>query len=194
MAISQDCQKEHIAAYIDGELDAPSLTAFEQHVNECRPCARELNAQRLFICELDATLAPNAALPMPKNFAQIVAAHAESDMRGVRNGVEHKRALRFCMILALASFALLGVAASKSVFLKGELLVSKVLNIFALFWKALNDAAAGLAVISRVISQALLPQSLLAGLLTLSLLVLAIVLLSLLISSYHRYNRMRLLE
>jgi hypothetical protein len=114
-------------------------------------------------------------------------------MRGVRDRLEHKRALRFCLILAFASFALLGVAASKSVIFSGQAITSKVLGILGLFWKALYDAAIGLTVISRVISRGLLPELHLAGLFAL-LLVLAVVLLSLLIAGYHRYHGTRLIE
>ena len=194
MARSNDnCQAEQIAAYLDGDLDAGARAALEEHIQNCQCCVSELNAQRLFMCELDATLAPTSDLPVPRDFVQIVAAHAESDMRGVRDRIEHKRALRFCLILAFASFALLGVAASKSVIFSGRAKASKILGILGLLWKALYDAAVGLTVISRAISRGLLPESHLAGLFAL-LLVLAVVLLSLLISSYHHYHGTHLSE
>lgn len=190
---NDNCQAEQIAAYLDGDLDAGAYAALEEHFQNCQSCVSELNAQRLFMCELDATLASTSDLPVPRDFAQIVAAHAESDMRGVRDRLEHKRALRFCLILAFASFALLGVAASKSVIFSGRAIVSKLLGVLGLLWKALYDAAVGLTVISRAISRGRLPESHLAGLFAL-LLVLAVVLLSLLISSYHRYHGTHLIE
>ncbi len=100
-------------------------------------CSAELNAQRLFMCELDATLTLAPDLPVPSNFAQIVAARAESDMSGVRDGREHKRAFRFCLILALASFALLGAAASKAVFFSGR---DRSQSDFWNLWVALDYA------------------------------------------------------
>lgn len=130
---------------------------------------------------------------MPRNFAQIVAARAASDMSGVRDGIEHKRAFRFCLILALASFALLGAAASKAVFFSGRTVASQIFGIFGLLWTTLYDAAVGLTVISRVISRGIIPESPFAGLAAL-LLALGIVLLSLLISSYHKHHEMRLSE
>jgi hypothetical protein len=187
------CQREQIAAYLDGELDASAGVLFEQHVLECRVCNAELNAQRLFVHELEATLTLASDLPMPSNFAQIVAARAESDMSGVRDGSEHKRAFRFCLILALASFALLGAAASKAVFFSGRTAAHQIFGIFELLWTTLYDAAVGLTVISRVISGGLIPESPFAGLAAL-LLALGVVLLSLLISSYHRHHEMRLSE
>lgn len=190
---NHNCQAEQIAAYLDDDLDAGACAALKEHFQNCQSCVSELNAQRLFICELDATLASTSGLPVPRDFAQIVAAHAESDMRGVRDRLEHKRALRFCLILAVASFALLGVAAWKSVVFSGRAIASKVLAVIGLLWKALYDAILSLTVISRAVSRGLLPESHLAGLFAL-LLVLAVVFLSLLISSYHRYHRTHLIE
>lgn len=187
------CQEDKIAAYLDGELEASASALFEQHLIECRACNAELNAQRLFMCELDATLTLAPDLPVPSNFAQIVAARAESDMRGVRDGREHKRAFRFCLILALSSFALLGAAAAKAVFFSGRTVASQIFGIFGLLWTTLYDVAVGLTVISRVISGGLFPESSFAGLAAL-LLALGVVLLSLLISSYHRHHEMRLYE
>ena len=188
---NHDCQKELVAAYLDGELGA--CADFEEHLSDCAVCKADLHNQRLFISELDATLASTPALSLPKNFAQIVAARAESDMSGVRNNAEHRRALRFCMILALASSALLGAAAIKSVFFSSQSTANKIFGVFTLLWGSIYDAAVGLMVISRVISQGLIPESPFAGLMAL-LLALAVVLLSLLISSYHRYRETRLFE
>ncbi len=187
------CQGEQIAAYLDGELDASAGVLFEQHLLECRLCNAELNSQRLFMRELDATLRLEPDLPVPSNFAQIVAARAESDMSGLRDGSEHKRAFRFCLVLALASFVLLGAAASKAVFFSGRTVANQILGIFGLLWTTLCDAAVGLTVISRVISGGLIPESPFAGLAAL-LLALGVVLLSLMISSYHRHREMRLSE
>jgi hypothetical protein len=186
-------QMEQIAAYLDGDLDASETALFELHLLECAPCNLELKAQRLFICELDATLMLAPDVPVPSNFARIVAARAASDMSGVRDGIEHKRAFRFSLILALAAFALIGVAASKSVFFSGRTVVNQILGICELLGTTLYDVAVGLTVISRVISGALIPESPFVGLAAL-LLALGIVLLSLLISSYHKHHAMRLSE
>ena len=184
---------EEIAAYLEGDLDAPACAVFEQHVLKCPTCNSELNAQRLFLRELETTLACVPDLPVPSNFAQIVAVRAASDMSGVRDGLEHRRAFRFCVILALASFALLGAAASKAVFSSGRTAANQILGVFGLVGTTLYDVAVGVAVISRVLSGGLIPESPFAGLVAL-LLVLAIVLLSLLISSYHKHQEMRLSE
>ncbi|HKS10457.1 MAG TPA: zf-HC2 domain-containing protein, partial [Pyrinomonadaceae bacterium] len=50
------CQRNLIAAYVDGELSEVAAAIFEQHVEECTECRTELRAHRLFVCELDAVM------------------------------------------------------------------------------------------------------------------------------------------
>ena len=180
------CETEKIAAYIDGDLEPALLAAMEEHIKQCSRCASELHEQRLFMCELDSALASPFDLEVPANFAQVVAVHAESDMRGVRDRAEHTRALRFCIVLALAAFALLGVASSKAVVLNLRLIANKVFGVVGFFAKAIYDAAAGFTLISRVVSRGLITDSRITSLAGLFLVALAIGLLSLLISRYHR--------
>jgi anti-sigma factor RsiW len=183
---SNNCETENIAAYIDGELESGPRAVLEEHIKRCDRCASELRTQRQFMCELDSALASPFELAVPPNFAQVVAVHAESDMRGVRDRSEHTRALRFCIVLGLAAFALLGVASSKAVILDVRSVAGKVFGVLGLFARATFDAAAGFTMISRVVSRGLISDSRLAGLAGLFLIILAIALLSLLISRYHR--------
>jgi anti-sigma factor RsiW len=180
------CETENIAAYIEGDLEPDLHAALEEHVKQCARCASELQAQRLFMCELDSALASPFNLAVPPNFAQVVAVRAESDMRGVRDSSEHKKALRFCIILGLAAFALLGVASSKAVILNLRSTGARVFGVVGFFARATLDAAAGFAITSRVVSRGLIPDSRLAGWAGLLLVVLAIAVLSFLISRYHR--------
>src|SRR6267142_439926 len=106
MNTQRECQIEQIAAYLDGELDDALGSRFEAHIRECSTCGAELIEQRRLLCALDSVLSRGSELPLPTNFARIVAARAESDMSGVRERCEHGRALRLCLILAAASFAL----------------------------------------------------------------------------------------
>jgi len=116
------------------------------------------------MCELDSALASPFDLAVPANFAQVVAAHAKSDMRGMRNRAEHARALRFCIVLGLAAFALLGVASSKAVLLSLKAIVGKVFGVLGFFGEAIFNAAAGFTVVSRVVSRGLITDSRFAGL------------------------------
>jgi anti-sigma factor RsiW len=180
------CQTENIAAYIDGDLDPALSSVLEEHLKHCPTCASELQAQRHFMCELDSALASPFDLAVPANFARVVAVRAESDMRGARDAKEHARALRFCIILGLAAFALLGFASSKAVIISVRSVVSKVFGVMGFFAHTVFDAAAGLIVLSRVVSRGLIADSRFAGLAGLLLVVLAVGVVSLLISRYHR--------
>jgi anti-sigma factor RsiW len=180
------CKTENIAAYIDGDLEPALRSGLEEHIKQCAHCAAELREQQRFMCELDSALASPFDLAVPANFARVVAVHAESDMRGARDAGERKRALRFCIILALAAFALLGFASSKAVLLNLRSVAGKVVGALTLFAQTVFDAAAGLIVLSRVLSRGLIADSRLAGVVGLLLVVLAVGVLSLLISRYHR--------
>jgi anti-sigma factor RsiW len=180
------CETEKIAAFIEGDLDPTEHAVLETHIQGCSNCAAELHAQRVFMCELNSALSGAHELPVPDDFARVVAVHAESDMRGVRDRKEHTRALKFSIVLGLAAFALLGVATSKAVLFNAQTLASKTLGVLGFFGKALYDAASGATVISRVLSGGLIADSRLAGLIALAVVVLAVGVLSLLISRYHR--------
>jgi hypothetical protein len=107
-------------------------------------------------------------------------------MRGARDVAERKRALGFCIVLGLAAFALLGFASSKAVLLNLRSVVSKVFGALSFFAQTVFDVAAGLIVILRVVSRALIADSRIASVVGLLLVVLAVGVLSLLISRYHR--------
>jgi hypothetical protein len=180
------CETEKVAAFIDGDLEPNLRAAFEEHIKLCSLCDSELRAQRQFMCELDSALAGPLDLDVPSNFARVVAVRAASDMSGVRDAAEHRRALRFCLILGLAAFALLGVAASKALMLSVQSIAYNTLGVLGLFGKAIYDAAAGFTVISRVLTSGLWADSRLAALIALLLIALIIGLLSFLIIRYHR--------
>lgn len=181
------CRSEEIAAYLDGEMDAPALARLERHFEVCSRCAEELEAERHLLRELDFALASAPDLEMPQNFAQVVAARAQSDMSGVRDATERRRALRLCCALAIIAFVLLGGGAF------GESVLSPVRAIwkcgaavFGFLGHALYDAGAGLTVISRGLGNHLLFESRVLTLLVLFLLALALVTLPRLIIRYHR--------
>ena len=179
------CQREQIVAFIDGELDPSAAEAFEEHLRRCEECRAELSEQRLFLCELDAAMVNSPVVPAPRNFARIVAAHAETDMRGVRSRTENKRALRFIIILTLAGFSLLGASASDLLVNGGRAIALNVLGLAGFIWRIGYETAASAAVIFRVVSRKLFIESGSLGLLVVCL-CLALLVLSRLIASYHR--------
>lgn len=180
------CESDNIAGYIDGDLEPALRSALEEHIKSCQRCAAELQAQRLFMCELDSALANPFDLAVPANFAQVVAVNAKSDMRGVRDRAEHKKALRYCIVLGLGAFALLGFAASKAIILNVRSGAGKVFGVLGFFARSASNAASGLTVISRVVSRGVIPDSRLVGFAGLLLVILAVALLTFLLSRYHR--------
>ncbi|HEX8709416.1 MAG TPA: zf-HC2 domain-containing protein [Pyrinomonadaceae bacterium] len=181
------CRSEEVAAYLDGELDAAAAAAFEQHLSLCRDCSGELLEQRRLLCTLDFALKGSARVELPKNFAAVVTAHAQSDMRGLSLAAERGRALRLCAALCAASFVMLGGAAfGNSVFEPVRFAAKSAISLFAFVGRALYDAGAGVAIISRGVGGHLIFESYPGRLLSLLLLVLAVVLLSRLLVRHQR--------
>ena len=145
------CQRNLIAAYVDGELGEAATAIFEQHVEDCVECRAELRAHRMFVCELDAALTGKVEIPVPDDFSKVIAVRARSDMRGVRSASEHRKAFVICAILALAGFALLGATAREAVLVLAGTFVNSVVSIAGLVSHVVYDAVAGLIVISRVL-------------------------------------------
>jgi hypothetical protein len=179
------CERNLIAAYVDGELEADITTLFEDHLESCPPCRTELRAHRLFVCELDAALTETGEIPVPVEFSKMVAARASSDMRGVRTRSENRKALGICLILALGGFALLGATARDTIFMLAEKFVSTFFGVAGFISTAVYDTVAGLAVIFRVLSRKIIVESGSLGT-VLVLLAVAILILSRLIHNYHR--------
>ena len=179
------CERNLIAAYVDGELEADVTSLFEDHLESCAPCRTELRAHRLFVCELDAALTETGEIPVPAEFSRMVAARASSDMRGVRTRSENRKALGICMILALGGFALLGATARDAIFMIAEKFISTFFGVAGFISTAVYDTVAGLAVIFRVLSRKIIVESGSLGPVLL-LLAVAILILSRLIHNYHR--------
>ena len=179
------CQKNLIAAYVDGELSDVANAIFEQHVEECPDCRAELRAHRVFVCELDAALAGKVEIPVPDDFSKVIAVRARSDMRGVRSPSEHRKAFAICMVLALTGFGLLGATAREDVLGLAGRFITAVISLGSFVSQLVYDAVAGLVVIFRVLGHKIVVGSGSFGLL-LIVLVIAVFLLSRLLSNYHR--------
>lgn len=181
------CRNEEIIAYLDGELDTRSRVLLEGHFADCPACTAELNLQQRLLSEMEAAFTDDCGVELPKNFAQIVAARAQSDLSGMRGSLERRRAFGFCLVLVIVSVALLG----------GTAAMEAVLGPLRVFWRsgaallsflahALYDAGAGVAVISRGIGGHLLFESWPTGLLIILLFASALFILRRLIAGYHR--------
>ncbi len=181
-----ECRTEDVAAYLDGELDGASSESFEAHVKTCVRCATELRIQRQLLCTLDFAFS-EPLFELPRNFSRVVAAHAESDLSGMRKKSERRRALQLCALLALLAFALLGAASRALVFQPARSFLRIAGSLLDLAGRALYDAGTGAAVIVRVVGRALIlaPHGLGLILIILPFLI-ALAVLPSLIVNYHR--------
>lgn len=185
--VQTPCASCDLAAYLDGELDAASCAELEEHLLVCAGCAEKLREQKRLLCALDMALHDeDELLALPANFAEVIAAHAQSDMSGISERSEHKRALKMSLMLAAAAVLLLGIAAmSESVLGPIGAVARPFASLAGFIWRMLYNAGAGLVVVSRVAGHLLFnarPLGLLGGL----ILAAALALLPRLIISYHR--------
>ena len=178
------CDERVIAAYIDGELEPANRILVEQHLDGCDDCRGELQAHQLFVCELDSVLT-HTDVAVPADFSRVVAARATSDMRGIRSASENKKALLFCLILAVTALGLLSETSRAAAFKTAREITRTLGSTLNVLWTAFYDMVASVTVISRVVSRKLIVESNSLGLL-LVLFALAIFLLSRMIVSYHR--------
>jgi anti-sigma factor RsiW len=180
------CQLEDVAAYLDGELSEAGANRFEDHLRSCSECATELRAQRQLLCTLEVAFNGNRSFQLPHNFTRIVTARAESDLSGMRNKHERRRALKLCAGLALVSFALLGAAARTVVLDPLSTLFRISRTLLQLAWQAASEAVMSATVAGRVIVRAVLLDQNGLGLLMLVTLLIAISVLPFLLVKYHR--------
>lgn len=178
------CDEKVIAAYIDGELESAHRLLVERHLDDCDDCRGELQAHQLFVCELDSVLT-HSDVAVPADFSRVVAARATSDMRGIRSASENKKALLFCLLLAVTALGLLSDTSRAAAFKAAREITRTLGSTLSVLWSVFYDMVASVTVISRVVSRKLIVESNSLGLL-LVLFALAIFLLSRMIVSYHR--------
>jgi anti-sigma factor RsiW len=177
-----DCHRDLIAAYLDGELPGRALEEFEAHLGTCTSCHSELRTQQQLLCTLDAAF--SHPFELPEEFARMVKARAEGDIRGIREKRERRNAVKLSIILALASFALLGTAWQGSIVQPIRSVARVAFSFLELAWRTIYDAVTGVAVIVRLGGQANLYPHRVALLLCIFLA--GIFLLPRLIAKYHR--------
>lgn len=179
-----NCEREPIAAYLDGELSGGILADFETHLDACSACRSELRNQQQLLCTLDTAFGD--AFDLPEDFTRMVKARAESDVRGVREKHERRRAFQLTIILALLSFAFLGTAWQGSVLQPLRTTARVTLSVLNLAWQTISDAATGIVVIARLSGQALIVNPHRPGLFLLLIFLASVSLLPFLITRYHQ--------
>lgn len=180
------CQLEDVSAYLDGELSGKALDSFETHLKSCDECVVELRTQRQLLCTLDVAFSETRSFELPHDFTRVVAARAESDLSGMRNKGERRRALQLCAILALVSFALLGAASRALVFDPVRSFLRVAGGLIDLVWQTVYEVATGTAVVVRVVGRAVVFAPYGLGLFLALAFIISISLLPFLIAKYHR--------
>lgn len=99
-----DCGSVNLTAYIDGELDAIEEKNVGEHVALCPQCAEKLNEHKNFLNILNRSLDDGPDLPA--DFARKIVARAESDVSGLRDKRESRRALMILGILTVFAFSI----------------------------------------------------------------------------------------
>jgi predicted anti-sigma-YlaC factor YlaD len=181
----QLCEPRMIAAYIDGEMSLAEQVVFEKHLDTCPECQTELRLHQQFSCELDSALTSQVEVVIPTDFSRMVAARAISDMGGVRSSAEKKKAVIFCLILAVGGFVLMGGPTRQLTLSLIRRLIGMTVGLVDLVWRAMYDLVLSVGVLSRVVSRKLIVETG-NGRTVVVLLALAALLLSRLIVNYHR--------
>jgi anti-sigma factor RsiW len=176
-----------VAAYLDGELASDASILFEQHIAQCRACQSALNEQKRLLCLLDIAFEkPESQLALPENFARVVTAHAQTDLSGMRQRSERRRALLLCVPLFVASVWLLGLSTFDAALASLARFGRGVLGVFGILGHALGDAAAGASLILRTVGGRFLAEPNPLSFLTCMFFACAVALLLRLIVGYHR--------
>lgn len=143
------CPRAEIAAYVDGELAPHQELVLEQHLAACQTCRTEMNEQKKLLNALDFLLEEKPAeIRIPKNFARIVATRAESDVSGLRNRDERRRAVFLCASLGL--IALIGLGAeARGIFAASGAVLEQIAALAGFVAHLTYDIAFGIVVILR---------------------------------------------
>lgn len=180
------CALEDVAAYLDGELSEAGMVEFEDHLKSCVDCAGELRVQRQLLCTLDVAFNGARSFQLPHNFTRVVTARAESDLRGMRNKHERRRALKLCAMLAAVSFALLGATTRTVVFEPVRSFFKVARSLAQLAWEATSEALLSAAVLVRVTGRAVLLTQNGLAVFIIAVFLVSVSVLPFLLAKYHR--------
>jgi len=168
----RDCRLADIAAYLDGELLPAEELEFEGHIAACSTCHDELNRQKQFLCILDCSLRSSDDVDLPRDFAKVVAANAESTVSGLRRRSEWLKAGFVCGGLLFVSLFALGADAAGS-FGYPKSVFGQIYAVGAFVLHLAYDVAISCIVVIRSLSSFLIGGSLSVGALSVSLLLAA---------------------
>jgi anti-sigma factor RsiW len=176
------------AAYLDGELDPPACEEFDAHARGCPDCSAALLEQRRLLCLLDTAFDDTfeKSLELPDGFTRQLKARAQNDLSGVRHASERRRALKICVALGAAAFALLGFAALDVVIRPALSALGAASGVLGVAGRASAEAGTGAAVVLRAVASRIVAGAESAALFWVLLLAAGVLLLLRLVSRYHR--------
>ncbi len=142
------CPSDEIAAYIDGELTLKRELELDAHFVECSVCADELNQQKQFLCQLDASLKQASDLDLPADFAKTIVANAESTVSGLRRPREQFNAVFICAGLLL--FVLFASGTDAESLLGGvSVLFDQIVAVGSFFGHLIYSVFIGVSIVLR---------------------------------------------
>lgn len=147
-----NCPREEISLYLDGELSSNQELMLEKHFAECQGCLDEFNLQKKMLSALDFAFDAREEIELPKNFTKVVVTKAESSVKGLRSKEEGFRALLLCFPLFLILIVVFGFESRQISPILTES-GNRVLAIGGFLFHLTFDISIGIAVILRTLSQ-----------------------------------------
>ena len=139
-----------VAAYLDGELAAGETFVFEEHLKSCASCPPALTEQRRLMGLITAAVSgPHEEVVLPKDFARVVTARAQSDMASVRCAPEKRRAALFVVALVAVASALIGAGGWGDVLTPAGTLARGVASVAEIAFRTLADATSAALLLLR---------------------------------------------
>jgi predicted anti-sigma-YlaC factor YlaD len=156
--IENECPRDELAAYIDGELSSREELELEIHLANCQTCAVELNEQKKLLCVLDFALEGERKIELPENFTKVIIANAQSNVSGLRSPGERFKAISVCSVLLL--FALVGLGGETGAFLKTFVtFTDRIFAVGGFVVHFIYDVSIGMAVILRSLGNQMVNNS-----------------------------------
>lgn len=139
-----------VAAYLDGELAAGETFVFETHLKSCDLCRPALAEQRRLMGLITAAVSgPQEVVALPKDFARVVTARAQSDMTSVRGAPEKRRAALLVLALVIVASALIGAGGWSDVLTPAGTVARGLAAAAQIALRAVADAASAALLLLR---------------------------------------------
>ena len=147
---SDDCPREALAAYLDGELSEEEELFVESHLSGCGSCLEEFNLQKRMLAAIIPVLSEPTAFPdVPENFARIVSVRAENNLDHIRKGGERSAAGLIVALLLLFTAAGLAFAGGGDAFVALQKLGGQAFSVTGFVTHSLFELGTGVGVVLK---------------------------------------------